>query len=125
MSMLTQSMLYSICATILLAIGLIGFLLSSDFLRKLLALNVIGMAIFMVLIAAANSDPNAIDPIPHAMVLTGIVVAAAGTALGLNLASKIAKFARSIQNENLIQQDKTVSSEQANSEKNTSDKKGK
>jgi multicomponent Na+:H+ antiporter subunit C len=118
-------MLYSICATILLAIGLIGFLLSSDFLRKLLALNVIGMAIFMVLIAAANSDPNAIDPIPHAMVLTGIVVAAAGTALGLNLASKIAKFARSIQNENLIQQDKTVSSEQANSEKNTSDKKGK
>ncbi|MFT4731671.1 MAG: multicomponent Na+:H+ antiporter subunit C [Gammaproteobacteria bacterium] len=125
MIMLTQSILFSICAAILLAIGLMGFLLTSDFLRKLLALNVIGMAIFMVLIAAASADPNAIDPIPHAMVLTGIVVAAAGTALGLNLASKIARFARSIQNENSTQQNKTVGSEKVRSEKHTPDGKGK
>lgn len=102
MTLITQSMLFSLCAVILLAIGLMGFLLSSDFLRKLLALNVIGMAIFMLLIAVGSNDPNAIDPVPHAMVLTGIVVAAAGTALGLNLASKIVKFARSIQDENAV-----------------------
>jgi multicomponent Na+:H+ antiporter subunit C len=95
----TQTNLYSLCAILLFAIGLLGFLLNSDFIRKLLGLNVIGIAIFMLLLAGANIDPSAIDPIPHAMVLTGIIVAAAGTALGLNLASKIAKFARLVQKE--------------------------
>ena len=94
-----QTNLYSLCAILLFAIGLLGFLLNSDFIRKLLGLNVIGIAIFMLLLAAANAYPNAVDPIPHAMVLTGIIVAAAGTALGLNLASKIAKFARLVQQE--------------------------
>jgi len=95
----SQTNLYSLCAILLFAIGLLGFLLNSDFIRKLLGLNVIGIAIFMLLLAAANAFPNAVDPIPHAMVLTGIIVAAAGTALGLNLASKIAKFARLVQKE--------------------------
>jgi multicomponent Na+:H+ antiporter subunit C len=96
---LTQTNLYTLCAILLLSIGLLGFLLNTDFIRKLLGLNVIGIAIFMLLLTVANVDPNAIDPIPQAMVLTGIVVAAAGTALGLNLASKIAKFARLVQKE--------------------------
>lgn len=95
----SQTNLYTLCAILLFAIGLLGFLLNSDFIRKLLGLNVIGIAIFMLLLATANAYPNAVDPIPHAMVLTGIIVAAAGTALGLNLASKIAKFARLVQKE--------------------------
>lgn len=96
---LTQTNLYTLCAILLFAIGLLGFLLNVDFIRKLLGLNVIGISIFMLLIAVANTNPNAVDPIPHAMVLTGIIVAAAGTALGLNLASKIAKFSRLVQKE--------------------------
>jgi len=95
----TQANLYTLCAVLLLMIGLLGFFLNTDFIRKILGLNVIGIAIFMLLLTVANTDPNAIDPIPHAMVLTGIIVAAAGTALGLNLASKIAKFARLVQKE--------------------------
>tara|TARA_R110001592_G_scaffold89734_1_gene263731 strand:+ start:4024 stop:4398 length:375 start_codon:yes stop_codon:yes gene_type:complete len=95
----TQSTLYTLCSILLFAIGLLGFLLNTDFIRKLLGLNVIGIAIFMLLLAAAVTHPDAIDPIPHAMVLTGIIVAAAGTALGLNLASKIAKFARLVKQE--------------------------
>lgn len=95
----TQTNIYTLCSTLLFAIGLFGFLLNTDFIRKLLGINVIGIAIFMLLLAVANADPYAIDPIPHAMVLTGIIVAAAGTALGLNLASKIAKFARLVQKE--------------------------
>ena len=96
---LTQTNLYTLCSLLLLGIGLLGFLLNADFIRKLLGLNVIGIAIFMLLIAVANTFAEAIDPIPHAMVLTGIVVAAAGTALGLNLASKISQFARLVQTE--------------------------
>lgn len=89
-----QSEIYTVCSILLLAIGLLGFFLNTDFIRKLLALNVIGIAIFMLLIAMALIDTAVIDPIPHAMVLTGIVVAAAGTALGLNLASKITRFTK-------------------------------
>lgn len=92
---MTQSELYTACGVVLLAIGLIGFLTRPDFIRKILALNVIGISIFMLLIATAVFDINIIDPVPHAMVLTGIVVAAAGTALGLNLASKITKLNKS------------------------------
>ncbi|GAA0812448.1 NADH-quinone oxidoreductase subunit K [Colwellia sp. D2M02] len=99
---LTQTNLYTLCAILLLAIGLLGFLLNTDFIRKVLGLNIIGIAIFMLLLAVANTYPAAIDPIPHAMVLTGIIVAAAGTALGLNLASKIAKFSRIVQKEEVI-----------------------
>jgi len=95
----SQSHLYTLCAILLFAIGLLGFLLNSDFIRKLLGLNVMGIAIFMLLLAVASTYPYAVDPIPHAMVLTGIIVAAAGTALGLNLASKIAKFAKLVQKE--------------------------
>ena len=68
----------------------------------------------MLLLAVANIDPNAIDPIPHAMVLTGIIVAAAGTALGLNLASKIAKFARLVQKEEAAVATELASNESIN-----------
>lgn len=91
---LTSVNLYTACAIILCAIGLLGFLLNTDFVRKILGLNIIGIAIFMLLLAISNTQPDAIDPIPHAMVLTGIVIAAAGTALGLNLASKIMKYTK-------------------------------
>ncbi|MFT6900129.1 MAG: multicomponent Na+:H+ antiporter subunit C [Colwellia sp.] len=87
---------------------LTGFFIKYRFIRKLLGLNVIGIAIFMLLLAVAHTNPNAIDPIPHAMVLTGIIVAAAGTALGLNLASKIAKFTRLVQKEETASQSEVL-----------------
>ncbi len=105
---LTQANLYTLCSILLFAIGLLGFLLHTDFIRKLLGLNILGISIFMLLLATANSFPDAIDPIPHAMVLTGIIVAAAGTALGLNLASKIAKFARLVKKEEAVIQPESV-----------------
>ncbi|WP_395339012.1 NADH-quinone oxidoreductase subunit K [Ningiella sp. W23] len=94
MSALTSINIYFVCAILLLAIGLLGFLLNVDFIRKILGLNIIGIAIFMFLLAISNGNEGVIDPVPHAMVLTGIVIAAAGTALGLNLASKVVRLKR-------------------------------
>jgi multicomponent Na+:H+ antiporter subunit C len=48
-----------------------------------------GIGIFMLLVATSALAPDLIDPIPQAMVLTGIVVAAAGSALMLQLAIQI------------------------------------
>ena len=52
------------------------------------------------------------------MVLTGIIVAAAGTALGLNLASKIAKFAR------LVKQEEVTIESELLLDKNSNDTQG-
>jgi multicomponent Na+:H+ antiporter subunit C len=71
----------------LAAIGLGGLLLLPSLLRKLIAFNVMGGGVFLLLIALAprTSDGSA-DPIAQALVLTGIVIAIAATALGLGLA---------------------------------------
>jgi multicomponent Na+:H+ antiporter subunit C len=44
-----------------------------------------GTGVFMVLVATAVSDGRVADPVPHAMVLTGIVVAVSATAFSLAL----------------------------------------
>lgn len=80
-----SALLYSITGVGLFAIGLLGIVLAGHILRKILALNIIGVGIFMLLIALAKQSESVVDPLPHAMVLTGIVIAAAGTALALNL----------------------------------------
>lgn len=82
---MSSALLYSITGVGLFAIGLLGVVLASHIIRKVLALNVMGVGIFMLLIALTKQNAFTIDPLPQAMVLTGIVIAAAGTALALNL----------------------------------------
>jgi len=65
---------------VLACMGLGGALLHQNHLRKIIALNLFTSGIFLFFIA---SSPN--DPVVQAMVLTGIVVALAATALGLGL----------------------------------------
>lgn len=92
---MSSGLLYSITGTGLFAIGLLGIVLASHIMRKILALNVMGVGIFMLLIALAKQSESAVDPLPHAMVLTGIVIAAAGTALALNLMVRLHEMAKS------------------------------
>lgn len=78
------SIIYASAGAGILSIGLFAFLLSRHVLRRILALNVVGSGVFMMLVAlAARADPP--DPIPHALVLTGIVVAVCITGLALAL----------------------------------------
>ena len=73
-----------------LCLGLFGFLAARHVLRRILALNVMGSGVFMMLVAlAARTDPP--DPIPHALVLTGIVVAVCVTALALALLTRMCR----------------------------------
>lgn len=78
--------LYGLTGVVLAALGLRAALLQPETLRKILAVNVLGVGVFLILIATAYRGPAAAaDPVPHALVLTGIVVAVAATALGLAL----------------------------------------
>lgn len=68
----------------------LGVMLSAPaLLRKLLAFNVMGSGVFLVLLALRPRGPDGVaDPIAQALVLTGIVIAIASTALGLMLARR-------------------------------------
>ncbi|MBA6326447.1 cation:proton antiporter subunit C [Colwellia sp. MB02u-6] len=86
---MTSALFYSMAGLALFAIGFFGVVVASHVMRKILALNVMGVGIFMFLIALAKRNPLVVDPLPHALVLTGIVIAVAGTALALNLMVRI------------------------------------
>lgn len=85
---MTQAPLYQAAAMLLFALGLHGLLLARQLLRRIIGMNVMGSGVFMLLCAtAATTDPP--DPVPHALVITGIVVALATTALAIGLALRL------------------------------------
>ncbi|MBM9537117.1 sodium:proton antiporter [Desulfobulbus alkaliphilus] len=79
---------YLILAGVILAMAFHGLMTRANLLRKLMALNIFTSAVFLFLVALARmAEP--LDPIPHAMVLTGIVVTVSTTAVGLVLLLKL------------------------------------
>jgi len=80
----STGLLYALAGVALFALGLWGAIIQPPLVRKLIALNVAGSGTFLVLVGLAQrAGPP--DPVPQAMVLTGIVVAVAATACGLAL----------------------------------------
>jgi len=87
---MTPAFLYALIGSALFALGLYGLIVHAHLLRKILALNVMGSGVFLVLGGLAGGTPQgAPDPVPHAMVITGIVVAVAATALALVLMLRV------------------------------------
>ena len=85
---MSLALLYGLAGIALVAMGLYAALAARHVLRRLLGLNVLGSGVFMMLVALASLTTGIAtrpDPVPHAMVLTGIVVAVSATALGLAL----------------------------------------
>ena len=88
--MITTQVLYGLTACVIVALGLRGALLHASLLQRVVAINVMGAGVFMLLIAVAYRGPGLPpDPLPHALVLTGIVVAVSATALALALARRL------------------------------------
>lgn len=85
-----SSGLYTLTGILLFATGLAGAFVLDHALRKILALNIMGSGILLLLVSLAyRGFDDAADPVPHALVLTGIVVAVAATAVGLALAARL------------------------------------
>jgi multicomponent Na+:H+ antiporter subunit C len=85
---MNTALLYVLVGIALAALGLRTALLAAAVLRKLVAINIMGVGVFLVLIATAY-EPGGADAVPHALVLTGIVVAVSATALGLVLLRRL------------------------------------
>lgn len=87
---MTISLLYALIGVVLLGMGLYRLVIDPHLVKKILALNISGAGVFLFLVAVADQTPGAApDPVPHAMVLTGIVVAVSATAVALALACRI------------------------------------
>ncbi|NKI35611.1 hypothetical protein HFP89_10590 [Wenzhouxiangella sp. XN79A] len=77
---------YALCGAGLIGLGLYGLLARPQLLRRILAFNVMGAGIFLLFGALARRGEIAYaDPVPQAMIITGIVVAVSATALALAL----------------------------------------
>ena len=88
--MLTTQWLYALTACLIVALGLRTALLHPGLLHRVIGINVMGAGVFLVLIAVAYRGPGVPpDPVPQALVLTGIVVAVSATALALALARRL------------------------------------
>lgn len=79
---------FALCAAGLVGLGLYGVIVSADPLRRIVALNVLGGGVFLFFGAIARRGAAAGfdgDPVPQALIITGIVVAFAATALAVAL----------------------------------------
>jgi len=80
--------IYALTGVALFTIGVAGLILQTHLLRRILAFNIMGSGSFLCLVGLSQRDGSN-DPVPQAMVLTGIVVAIAATALALALARNL------------------------------------
>ena len=81
-------LLYASSGAAVFAIGLHGLFAHEHAAKKIIAANLLGSGTFLVLVALAHRGPS-IDPVPHALVLTGIVVSVSATACALALARRL------------------------------------
>jgi multicomponent Na+:H+ antiporter subunit C len=85
-----QHEIYAITAMLLFVFGFGALLAAAHLLRQIIAVNIMSSGVFLLLISIAQRNAHDFpDPVPHAMVLTGIVVAVSISAFGLVLARRI------------------------------------
>ena len=88
--MIVAEQLYAIAGIWISVLGLRGVLVGVEDFQRILAANIFGSGVFLVLVSLAGRAPDAPpDPVPHGMILTGIVVAVSATALMLALLGRL------------------------------------
>ena len=90
---MTMAELYGLAGSALVGLGLYGLIVQAGSLRKLLAVNLLGAGVFLLfgVVARRGAVPGlGSDPVPQAMVITGIVVAFAATAIAVALLLRLA-----------------------------------
>jgi multicomponent Na+:H+ antiporter subunit C len=85
---MSAATLYGFCSAVLVGLGLYGLIMHPEPLRKILAFNLVGGGVFLLFGVVARRGAAmgfGGDPVPQALVITGLVVAFAATALALAL----------------------------------------
>lgn len=85
---MSSYVIYVAGGVVLYALGTYGLLARRHLIHKVISANFMGSGVFLVLIGLGNRAEGGPDPVPQAMVLTGIVVTVALTALGLAIVKR-------------------------------------
>lgn len=93
--------LFGLCGAALVGLGLYGLICHPGTLRKVLAFNLIGSGVFLIfgviarrgggVLSAAGAGVDS-DPVPQALIITGLVVAFAATAIAVALLLRLAEI---------------------------------
>ncbi len=86
----SQQLIYLGTSAAIIGLGVYGLLVASHLLRKLLALNLLGSGVFLLMVTITSASGRMADPVPHALVLTGLVIAVSLTAFALALLNRLA-----------------------------------
>lgn len=85
---MTEATLYGLAGAVLAGWGTFGLLTAGRMLGRILGFNILGGGVFLIFGAVARRGADAglaADPVPQALVITGIVVAFCATALAVAL----------------------------------------
>jgi multicomponent Na+:H+ antiporter subunit C len=85
---MSAATVFGVCAAVAVGLGLYGLITNPQPLRKILAFNLLGSGVFLCFGVIARRGAAAGfggDPVPQALVITGIVVAFSATALAVAL----------------------------------------
>ena len=85
---MSAATVFGLCAAVAVGLGLYGLIVNPQPLRKILAFNLLGSGVFLFFGVVARRGAAAGfggDPVPQALVITGIVVAFSATALAVAL----------------------------------------
>lgn len=87
----------------IVGLGLFGVILHPEPLRKVLAFNLLGSGVFVLLGVLARRGGGRVDgvpfadPVPQALIITGLVVAFAATVLAVALVLRLTQKTRATQ----------------------------
>lgn len=89
---MSSATLFGFCSAAIVGLGLFGLIVSPHPLRRILAFNLLGSGVFLFFGVVARRGAAAglgADPVPQALVITGIVVAFSATALAVALVLRL------------------------------------
>ncbi|MBR0399823.1 MAG: cation:proton antiporter subunit C [Mogibacterium sp.] len=110
---------------ILLALGVAGIITCNNYMKKLICMNIMQVAVIFlflclgqkrggtipVALSGAAEAAEYINPLPHGLMLTAIVVSLGTTAVGLSLLLRIKEKYGTIEEDDLLYREKLLSME--------------
>lgn len=85
--------LFATVGALLFGLGLYGLFARRHLLRKIIGANIATTAVFLLIVASARAAGEGVtDPVPQALVLTGIVISISLTAFALALLRRLVQL---------------------------------